>query len=104
MKGGILYNHLLQKLQIESQVSLYTEGDKIKFLHLKLPNVYQSTAISFMTQLPKELDIHDKIDYNMQYDKRVLLNHLKFITDKILWKIDQTYGTQGTLEDFFEIF
>ena len=26
---------------------------------------------------------------------------MKFITDKILWRIDQSYGTQGTLEDFF---
>ena len=40
------------------------------------------------------------IDYNIQYEK-VLLNHLKFITDKILWRIDDSYGTQGTLEDFF---
>ena len=53
-----------------------------------------------MTQLPRELDIYDKIDYNMQYDKS-FVEPLKFITDKILWKIDQTYGTQGTLEDFF---
>ena len=100
VKGGILYNHLLQKLQLSHKYPYIQEGDKIKFLHLKLPNVYQSTAISFMTQLPKELDIHDKIDYNMQYDKS-FVEPLKFITDKILWKIDQTYGTQGTLEDFF---
>ena len=66
VKGGILYNHLLQKLQLSHKYPYIQEGDKIKFLHLKLPNVYQSTAISFMTQLPKELDIHDKIDDNMQ--------------------------------------
>ena len=100
VKGGILYNHLLQKLQLSHKYPYIQEGDKIKFLHLKLPNVYQSTAISFMTQLPKELDIHDKIDYNMQYDKS-FVEPLKFITDKILWRIDKTYGTQGTLEDFF---
>ena len=68
-------------------------------MHLTEPNVYQSSAISFITDLPKELDLHDKIDYNMQYDKS-FIEPLKFITDKILWKIDQTYGTQGTLEDF----
>ena len=100
VKGGILYNHLLQKLQLSNKYPYIQEGDKIKFLHLKLPNIYQSTAISFMTKLPKELDIHDKIDYNMQYEKS-FVEPLKIITDKILWKIDQTYGTQGTLEDFF---
>ena len=100
VKGGILYNYLLQKLQLSNKYPYIQEGDKIKFLHLKLPNIYQSTAVSFMTQLPKELDIHDKIDYNMQYEKS-FVEPLKIITDSISWRIDQTYGTQGTLEDFF---
>ena len=30
-----------------------------------------------------------------------ILSPLQFITDKIKWKIDTSYGTQGTLEDFF---
>ena len=76
------------------------EGDKIKFLHLRLPNMYQSTAITFITSLPVELDIHSLIDYDTQYDKS-FIEPLKFITDKILWKIDKSFGTQATLEDFF---
>ena len=76
------------------------EGDKIKFLHLKLPNIYQSSAMSFITKLPKELDFHKIIDYNVQFEKS-FVEPLKFITDKILWRIDDSYGTQGTLEDFF---
>ena len=69
VKGAILYNHLVEKNNLDNKYPYIQEGDKIKFLHLIEPNVYQSSAISFMTQLPKELDIHDKIDYNMQYDK-----------------------------------
>ena len=49
-----------------------------------------------MTQLPKELDIHDKIDYDIQFDKS-FVEPLKFITDKILWRMNNSYGTQGTL-------
>ena len=56
--------------------------------------------ISFMTKLPKELDLHDKIDYNIQFSKS-FVEPLKFITDNINWLIDTSYGTQGTLEDFF---
>ena len=100
VKGGILYNHLVNKNKLGRKYPYIQEGDKIKFLHLKTPNIYQSTAISFMTKLPKELDIHDKIDYDIQYEKS-FVEPLKFITDKILWRIDQSYGTQGTLEDFF---
>ena len=53
-----------------------------------------------MTKLPKELDIHDKIDYDIQFEKS-FVEPLKFITDAIKWRIDNSYGTQGTLEDFF---
>ena len=53
-----------------------------------------------MTELPKELDFQKIIDYNTQFEKS-FIEPLKFITDKILWKIDNSYGTQGTLEDFF---
>jgi len=99
-KGGILYNHLVKKNKLSRKYPYIQEGDKIKFLHLKLPNIYQSSAISFITELPKELDFHKIIDYNVQFEKS-FIEPLKFITDKILWKIDQSYGTQGTLEDFF---
>ena len=99
-KGGILYNHLVKKNKLSRKYPYIQEGDKIKFLHLKLPNIYQSSAISFITELPKELDFHKMIDYNVQFEKS-FIEPLKFITDKILWKIDQSYGTQGTLEDFF---
>ena len=99
-KGAILYNHLLHKHNLDKKYELIQEGDKIKFLHLKEPNLYTSTAISFMTKLPKELDFKSIIDYDAQFTKS-FVDPLKFITTKILWKIDDSYGTQGTLEDFF---
>ena len=36
----------------------------------------------------------------MQFEKS-FVDPLKFITDKINWTIDTSYGTQITLEDFF---
>ena len=99
-KGAILYNHLINKNDLSNKYELIQEGDKIKFLHLKEPNVYISTAISFMTKLPKELDFESIIDYDVQFTKS-FVEPLKFITTKILWNIDGSYGTQGTLEDFF---
>jgi len=99
-KGAILYNHLINKNNLSNKYELIQEGDKIKFLHLKEPNLYISTAISFMTKLPKELDFTSIIDYDVQFTKS-FVEPLKFITTKILWNIDDSYGTQGTLEDFF---
>jgi DNA polymerase elongation subunit (family B) len=100
VKGGILYNHLVQKNNLSNKYPYIQEGDKVRFLHMKEPNIYQSSAFSFITTLPRELDIMDKIDYDMQFEKS-FVEPLRFITEKAKWLIDTSYGTQGTLEDFF---
>jgi DNA polymerase elongation subunit (family B) len=100
VKGAILYNHLVNKQKLENKYPLIQEGDKIRFLHLRQPNVFQSSAFSFMTEVPKELDICSKIDYDEQYTKS-FVEPLKVITEKMGWLIDSSYGVQGTLEDFF---
>ena len=98
VKGGILYNHLVKKNKLTRYYPLIQEGDKIKFLYLKLPNIYQSSSISFITTLPKQLDF--KVDCELQFEKS-FIEPLNFIIEKIGWFVDRTYGTQGTLEDFF---
>jgi len=100
VKGAILYNHLVNKQKLENKYPLIQEGDKIRFLHLRQPNLYQSSAFSFMTEVPKELDISGKIDYDMQYEKS-FIEPLKVITDKMNWLLDSSYGVQGSLEEFF---
>ena len=99
-KGAILYNHLVKKNKLGRKYPYIQEGDKIKFLHLRAPNIYQCTSISFMTQLPKELDFHKMINYDMQFEKS-FVEPLNVIIEKINWLVDRSYGTQGSLEDFF---
>jgi len=100
VKGGILYNHLIERNNLSNKYPYIQEGDKIRFIHMKEPNIYQSSAFSFLTTLPRELDIMDKIDYDTQFEKS-FVEPLRFITEKARWLIDTSYGTQGTLEDFF---
>tara|TARA_R110002033_G_scaffold20784_1_gene52200 strand:- start:787 stop:3282 length:2496 start_codon:yes stop_codon:yes gene_type:complete len=100
VKGAILYNHLVEKNKLGNKYPNIQEGDKLKFIHMKEPNIYQASAFSFMTKMPKELDLYKFIDYNKQFDKS-FVEPLTFITDKMKWLIHSSYGTQGTLEDFF---
>ena len=102
VKGAILYNHLIEKHELIKKYPYIQEGDKIKFVHLVEPNVYQSSSFSFMASFPKEkvLDIIRYVDYNTQFEKS-FIEPLKFITDKIHWAIDGSFGSQGSLEDFF---
>jgi DNA polymerase elongation subunit (family B) len=99
-KGAILYNHLVKKNKLSNKVPYIQEGDKIKFINLKQPNIYQCSSISFMTKLPKELDLHKSVDYDVQFEKS-FVEPLNFILQKINWLVDKSYGTQGSLEDFF---
>jgi len=98
VKGGILYNHLVKKENLNGRYPFIQEGDKIKFLYMKLPNIYQSSSIAFITKLPKELNF--KVDYELQFEKS-FVEPLNYIIEKMNWKVDRSYGTQGTLEDFF---
>ena len=101
VRGAILYNHLVEKHKLNNKLVYIQEGDKIKFLHMKQPNVYQSSSISFVTELPKGLGLHELVDRELQFTKS-FVEPLKFITDKVLWRIDDSYGQQGSLESFFD--
>ena len=98
VKGAILYNHLIEKNKLQSRYPYIQEGDKIKFLYMKLPNIYQSSSIAFMTKLPKQLNF--AIDYELQFEKS-FVEPLNYIIEKINWNVDRSYGTAGNLEDFF---
>jgi hypothetical protein len=100
VKGGILYNHLLKKHNLGNKYPSIQEGDKIRFLHLRIPNIYQSTAFSFITDMPKELDLKGLVDFEQQFEKS-FVEPIIFITNKMGWMIDSSYGTQGSLEEFF---
>ena len=100
VKGAILYNHLIEKNKLGNKYPYIQEGDKIKFINMKEPNIYQASAFSFPAKFPKELNLLGCIDYDEQFHKS-FIQPLQFITNKINWRIDTSYGMQGTLEDFF---
>ena len=100
VKGALLYNMLIGRENLGAKYPKIQEGDKIKFFYLRQPNPIASNVFSFITKTPVEVDIHKYIDYDTQFDK-AFVEPMTFILDKIQWQIDRTYGTQGSLEDFF---
>ena len=100
VKGAILYNHLLKKNKLINKYPIIQDGDKIKFFPLRQPNIYQSNVMSFFTKMPKEFNVDDIIDYDTQFDK-AFVEPLNFVIERIGWKVDKSYGTQLSLEDFF---
>jgi len=100
IKGALVYNHMITERKLTKKYGLIQNGDKIKYLELRQPNPLGCNVISFPSQLPKELDILKYVDYDVSYMKS-FIDPLSFITNNIDWKIDRSFGTQTTLEDFF---
>lgn len=96
VKGGLIYNHHLKRLNLEKKYELIEEGEKVKFLYLKQPNPIRDRVISFPSILPKELDLTQFIDYHTQFEK-AYLDPLKGILDCLGW----TTTKVNTLEGLF---
>ena len=72
------------------------EGEKIKFVYLKKPNVIRENVISFLDVVPKEFGIHEYVDYDLMFEK-VFLDPIEIMVQSLNWKVRQT----ASLEDFF---
>jgi len=97
VKGALIYNHNIHKYKLERKYPLIRNGDKIKFLMLKMPNTVKDTVISFATKIPQEFELHKYVDYDMQFQK-TFTDPLRFILDSIGWKLEK----EASLEDFFQ--
>ena len=100
IKGSLVYNHMIRQRKLSRKYPIIQDGDKVKYLELRQPNPLGCNVITFPAKLPKELDILKYVDYDSQYEKS-FIDPLSFITNNIGWKIDRSFGTQTTLEDFF---
>jgi DNA polymerase elongation subunit (family B) len=96
VRGALMYNQLVKDKKVTNRYSLIKDGEKIKFIHLKMPNTIGENIISFLSTLPKEFDLHKYIDYDMQFEK-AFLDPLRFIAESINWQLEKI----ATLEDFF---
>jgi DNA polymerase elongation subunit (family B) len=96
VKGALLFNEFIQRNELTNKYQLIGEGDKIKFCYLKQPNTIQDTVISYNEFLPKELMLHNYVDYEMQFNK-AFLEPIKSILEVIGWDTE----TKSTLESFF---
>ena len=96
VRGSLLYNHYIQKKNLTNKYSLISNGEKVKFIYLKKPNVIQENVVSFIQDFPHELGLDKYIDYELQFEKS-FVEPLKAILDAIGWNVEKT----ANLELFF---
>ena len=96
IRGALLFNHYVKEKKLTNKYSLIGNGEKIKFIYLKKPNIIQENIISFIQDFPKELGLDRYIDYELQFEKS-FLEPFKAILDAIGWNVEKTVN----LELFF---
>lgn len=98
VRGVLLYNNLIKKLNLTSRYPLIQEGDKIKFFYLRLPNVLKENTLAIPADgiLPPEFGLDSHVDYDMQFEKS-FVSAMQIVLDPIGWKTEHT----NSLEDFF---
>ena len=99
VKGSLLYNHYVNKLNIGNKHRLVVNGDKIKFVHLKTPNPVggitgYDQVIAFPNSLPVEFGLDDYIDYEHQFEK-AFLHPLKNILNAVGWNWEKVNTLEG---------
>ena len=100
VKGSLLYNIKLKKLNLTKKYETIYDGDKVKFIYLKQPNPVSGPkgdqVISFKNSIPIEFGLDKYIDYEKQFNTS-FLEPLKNILNVIDWKAEKV----STLEELF---
>jgi DNA polymerase elongation subunit (family B) len=89
IRGALLFNHYIKEKNLTNKYSLIGNGEKIKFIYLKKPNIIQENIISFIQDFPVELGLDKYLDYELQFEKS-FLEPLKSILDSIGWNVEKT--------------
>jgi DNA polymerase elongation subunit (family B) len=89
IRGALLFNHYIKQEKLTNKYSLIQNGEKVKFIYLKKPNIIHENIISFIQEFPKELGLDKYIDYDLQFEK-AFLEPLKIILDAIGWNVEKT--------------
>jgi len=89
VRGALLFNHYIKEKNLTNKYSLIGNGEKIKFIYLKKPNIIQENIISFIQDFPTELGLDKYIDYELQFEKS-FVEPLKAILDAIGWNVEKT--------------
>ena len=90
VRGSLVYNRQLRLHKLTNKYPIIQDGEKIKYLYLKEPNVLGSSVISFISDFPSDVPkISGQIDYKKQFQVS-FLSPLQAILNVIGWKIEKT--------------
>lgn len=96
VRGSLVYNNFLINRGLDKKYPLIKEGEKIKYVYLKVPNIILSNVISFPARIPEEFGLGEYIDHNTQFSK-VFLSPM----EDVMKCVGFTSEEINTLDRFF---
>ncbi len=96
VRAALLHNRLLKEHSLTKRYEPIKNGEKIKFVYLKIPNSIKENVIGFNQYLPKEFALDKYIDYELQFQK-TFLDPVDPIFKAVGWNSEEVQS----LEDFF---
>lgn len=96
VRGSLLYNHWIINKKLLKKYETIKEGEKIKYVYLKIPNPIRENVIAFGSVFPRELNLEKYIDYDTQFNK-TFLDSLTYVTNSIKWNVKKKSTLKGIL-------
>lgn len=99
-KASLLHNAYVRKLNLEKEIPMINEIDKIKFVIVKIPNPYgcsgEDSVMGYVGRPPKEFHLEKYVDRTKQFDK-IFMKPLQIMLDAVGWSLN----TKPSLDSYF---
>ncbi len=96
VRAALLYNNIIKERGLDKAMPI-SNGDKMKFCYLRVPNPLRENVIGIATTLPRELNLHQYIDYDVQFQK-TFYKFMEEVTKLVGWDMED----RATLDSMFE--
>jgi len=96
VRAALLHNHHVKNNGLDKEYELIYNGDKIKYIHLMLPNPVKENIFGFKERFPEELNLNKYINYELQF-KKSFIEPLNMILETLNWSDEK----RVSLQDFF---
>ena len=99
-RASLVHNKYIKDYNLD--VVDIEEGDKISYIHLKMPNILAQEVIAFKDSKVFDYGLKRRIDYDIMYEKG-FLNNVKLITDPIGWDLTSKDFTFEDFDEYLEV-
>jgi DNA polymerase elongation subunit (family B) len=84
-KASILYNRLIEKLELENKYEKIESGDKVRLLFVLKPNKFNIEKIAYKSYFPTEFKKFFEPDYDTIFDK-IVFSAIERLYDNVKWQ------------------